>query len=126
MANKLRRVAVHAAAALFAVALVRHFSGLGAPYFAIPETIQDHVSIEQPASRDTIVMARRAAKLIPRGATVTVIGDPTLLYVATGLMPDHAIVATGGQYVIMIRSALDDPAYALHREFPEGKIYVRR
>ena len=121
-----RRVAVNIAAAIFALALVRHFYGLGAPYFAIPETIQDHVSVEQPASRNTIVMARRAAKLIPRGATVTVLGDPTLSYVATGLMPEHAIVAAGGQYVIVIRGALDDPACALHGEFPEGKIYVRR
>ena len=108
------------------MALVRHFYGLGAPYFAIPETIQDHVSVERPISRDTIVMARRAARLIPRDATVTVNGDWTLANIATGLMPRHAIVDKNGQYVITVRGTLDDPAYAVLHEFDEGKIYVRR
>ena len=111
---------------MFAVALVRHFYGLGAPYFAVPETIQDHVSVERLPSRDVIVMSRRAAKLIPRGATVTVLGDPTLAYIATGLMPHHSIIHGQAQYVIVVRGELNDPAYALQSEFAEGKIYVRR
>lgn len=124
--ERLRRTIIYVAAAIFAVALVRHFYGLGAPYFAIPETIQDHVSVERPISRDMIVMARRAARLIPRGATVTVNGDWTLANIATGLMPQHAIVDQNGQYVITVRGSLNDPAYAVLHEFDEGKIYVRR
>jgi hypothetical protein len=126
MASKFRRVLIYVTAAIFAVALIRHFYDLGAPYFAIPETVQDHVSIARPVSRDAIVMTQRAALLIPRGATVTVLGDPTLNYLASGTMPHHAIVSDDAQYVITLRGSLDDPAYALQDELPEGKIYKRR
>jgi len=124
--EQLRRAIIYAAAAIFAVALVRHFYGLGAPYFAMPETLQDHVALIRPKSRDAIVMTRRAALLIPRGRTVTVIGDPTVRYVAIGMMPYHAIVDEKAQYVITLGDSFDDSRYALQNEFPEGKIYVRR
>jgi hypothetical protein len=124
--SRLRGFAVNIAAAIFAVALVRHFYGLGPPYFAIPETIQDHVFVGPSKSRDAIVMTRRAALLIPRGATVTVLGDPTLRYIATGLMPHHTVVAGNAQFVITIGDPFDDPAYTVHSEFAEGRIYRRR
>ena len=124
--SRLRGLAIKIAAAIFAVALVRHFYGLGPPYFAIPETIQDHVSVEHLKSRDAIVMTRRAALLIPRGATVTVPGDPTLRYIATGLMPHHAVVAGNAQFVVTTGEPFNDPAYAVQSEFAEGRIYRRR
>lgn len=124
--ERLRRAAVCIAAAIFAVALVRHFYGLGPAYFAFPETIQDHVTAGHMQSRDAIVMTRRAALLIPTGATVRVAGDPTLGYIATGLMPRHVVVTHDAQFVITVNEDLHDPAYTLHTEFAEGKIYRRR
>ena len=133
--ERLSRVLIHAAAAILAVALVRHFYYLGGPYFEAPQTIQDHVAKKRYPSRDAIVMARRAALLIPRGATVTVLlpsqapnYDPTLYFTATGLMPRHTIVAPAAkpQYIITVQEPLDDPSYAVQNEFSEGKIYVKR
>jgi len=133
--ERLRRILIYAAAAILAVALVRQFYGLGGPYFDAPETIQDHVAEKTYPSRDAIVMARRAAMLIPRGATVTVLMpsqapnyDPTLYFTATGLMPRHNVVQPGAnpQYIITVREPLDDPSYAVQNEFHEGKIYVKR
>lgn len=130
-----RRFIVYATAAVLAVALVRQFYYLGGPYFEAPQTIQDHVATKRYPSRDAIVMARRAAMLVPRGATVTVLlpsqapnYDPTLYFTATGLMPRHRIVAPAAkpQYIITVREPLDDPSYAVQNEFDEGKIYVRQ
>ena len=132
-----RAIVVYAAAAIFAAALIRHFHNLGGPYFVMPRTVQDHVAVVPYPSRDAILATQRAAKLIPRGATVTVIlpsqspnYDPTLFYTATGTMPRHVVVAASAmekvQYVITVREPLNDPAFALQTEFAEGKIYVRR
>jgi hypothetical protein len=133
----MRRIVVLTAAAIFAAFLVARFRSLGGPYFARPETIQDHVAATPYPSRDAIVMSRRAAALIPRGATVTLImpsqapnHDATLVYVAAGLMPHHHMAAQDRQdrpqYVITVRDPLDDADYRLQHEFPEGRIYVRR
>jgi len=132
---RLRRFLIYATAAILAVALVRQFYRLGGPYFDAPETIQDHVARQRYPSRDAIVMARRAALLIPRGATVTVLMpsqapnyDPTLYFTATGLMPRHTVVQPGAnpRYIITVREPLDDPSYSVQNEFDEGKIYVKR
>jgi hypothetical protein len=133
--ERVRRILIYAAAAILAVALVRQFYKLGGPYFEAPETIQDHVAKETYPSRDAIVMARRAALLIPRGATVTVLlpsqapnYDPTLYFTATGLMPRHSVVppSASPQYIITVREPLNDASYAVQNEFDEGKIYVKR
>jgi hypothetical protein len=127
-----RNPLIYLAAAIFALALVRRFHELGGPYFAAPVTIQDHVSRVPFPSRDVIVMAGRAAKLLPRGATVTVFpkDDPTLYRTAVGFMPHHKIVAPDleakPQYVIAVREPLGAPSYRLIAEFAEGKIYARR
>ena len=130
-----RKFLIYATAAILAVALVRQFYYLGGPYFVVPETIQDHVAKKRYPSRDAIVMARRAALLIPRGATVTVLlpsqapnYDPTLYFTATGLMPRHRVVPPGAkpQYIITVQEPLDDPSYTVQNEFHEGTIYVKR
>ena len=129
---------IYIAAAIFSAALVHHFHALGGPYFETPQTIQDHVAKKPFPSRDAIVMCRRAALVIPRGATVTVIlpseapnHDPTLAYTAVGLMPHHKIVLPKleelkPQYVITVREPLNDPAYKLLTEYPEGNLYQRQ
>ena len=135
--SRLRAIVIYAASAIFAAALVHRFHRLGGPYFVIPETIQDHVAVEPYPSRDAIVITQRAESIIPRGATVTVLMpsqapnyDPTLYFTATGTMPRHTILAANAkvppQYIITVREPLNDPAYALHSDFKEGKIYVRR
>jgi hypothetical protein len=135
--HRLRSVVIYSAAAIFAVALVHRFRELGGPYFALPETIQDHVAAVPYPSRDAIVMSGRAAVLLPRRATVAVImpsqapnHDPTLSFVAVGMMPHQKIVGTDlgarPQYVIAIREPLTHPAYRLLRAFPEGNIYILR
>jgi hypothetical protein len=132
-----RRIIVLTAAAIFAAALVFHFRELGGPYFARPQTIQDHVAVRPWPSRDAIVMSRRAATLVPRGATITVIMpsqapnyDPTLVFVGAGLLPHHRMTSADlnerPQYVIAVRDALSDPAYRLQHQFLEGSIYIRR
>lgn len=133
----MRRILIYTAAAILAAALVRHLYRLGGPYLAAPATIQDHVARVPYPSRDAIVMSRRAAELIPRGATVAVLmpsqapnHDPTLGYTAVGLMPHHKIVPPDldaqPQYVISVREPLDHPAYRLVAGYAEGKVYVRR
>ena len=129
----MRTTLIYLAALIFALALVRRFHQLGGPYFEAPATIQDHVSRVPFPSRDVIVMSERAAKLLPRGASVTVLpsDDPTLLRTAVGFMPYHRIVAADleanpSQYVIAVREPLESPSYRLIAEYPEGKIYARR
>ena len=131
----MRKAVLYVAAALLAAALVRHFYELGGPYFAAPETIQDHVAKVPFPSRDAIVLCRRAALILPRGARVTVLMpsqapnyDITLCYTATGLMPHHRVVAptANAQYVISVREPFPDPRYRLLTEFREGNIYERQ
>lgn len=126
-------------AVLLMVALVRHFAWLGGPYFAFPETVQDHVWTFQFASRDVIVLARRAEKILPRNATVTALEpslapnfDPTHFLTAAGLMPHHRVLppkienvdrAALPDYILAVRSDLTHDAYRLHSTWPEGKIY---
>src|SRR5436305_5816238 len=75
--NRAHAAIVYGAALLFAAALVHRFHALGGPYFTFPETVQDHVAPAPYASRDVILLARRAADIIPRGATVTAL-QPSL------------------------------------------------
>jgi hypothetical protein len=124
------------AAAVLTVALVWHYRSLGRPYFTFPETVQDHVWPEPFPSRDVIVLARRAAKVLPRNVTVTAIQpsqapnyDVTLFLTAAGMMPHQSIVPpkfderARPQYVLAVRGELTHDAYRLHSVWPEGKVY---
>jgi hypothetical protein len=137
--ERARSIIVYAAALLFAVALVHRFIRLGGPYFEFPKTVQDHVAPVPYPSRDMILLAGRATRIIPRGATVTAIEpsqapdyDPTLYLTAAGMMPRHRVIApllTPGDhaalpdYVLAVRLPLSHPAYHLFRTLPEGRIY---
>ena len=67
MSSRARTAIAIAATIVMAVALVRHYRWLGGPYFALPATVQDHVWPTPFASRDVILLAERAAKVLPRG-----------------------------------------------------------
>jgi hypothetical protein len=134
--SRARAVMIYAACAVLAAALIRHFHQLGGPYFAFPQTIQDHVAPVPFPSRDVILLARRAAEIIPRGATVTALlpsdapnFDVTHWMTAFGLMPRHRVVppdlkaAQPPQYVLAVRQPFNEPRYRLMRELPEGRIY---
>lgn len=126
------------ASALLVGALVRHYAWLGGPYFVWPETVQDHVWPTTFASRDVIVLARRAEKILPRDSTVTAIEpslaphyDPTHFLTANGLMPHHRVLPPKldvartalPRYVLAVRSDFTHVDYRLHSSWPEGKIY---
>src|SRR5262249_43271207 len=111
--ERARAAVICIAATVFAVALGHRFYRLGGPYFKLPKTIQDHIAPFVFPSRDVILLADRAAEIIPRGATVTAINPPeapnydvTLWMTAFGMMPRHRVVPpkfdnTPPQYVLV-------------------------
>lgn len=135
MRDRARTAIVWIAAAIFAVALIHRFYRLGGPYFTFPETVQDHVAPVPYPSRDVILLADRAANIIPRGATVTAIEpsqapnyDVTHWLTAVGMMPRHRVVPpefdkAPPQYVLAVRTPFANPSYRLITELPEGRIY---
>ena len=136
--QRARSIVTYCTSLVFALALIHRFYDLGPPYFEIPPTVQDHVARQPFPSRDVILLSRRAADLIPRGATVTAIEpsqapnyDPTLYLTASGMMSRHRVVAPvfdgadRPQYVLAVRTPLIHPAYRLYSTLPEGNIYER-
>jgi hypothetical protein len=133
--ERARAAVIYAAAALLAAALVHRFYALGGPYFEFPKTVQDHVAPFLFPSRDVILLAGRAADIIPRGATVTAINpleapnyDVTLWMTAFGMMPRHRVVPpefdkAPPQYVLVVREPFASAKYRLMTELPEGRIY---
>jgi len=133
--SRARSVIVYLAAALFAAALIHRFHTLGGPYFRFPETVQDHVAATPYPSRDMILLAERAAEIVPRGATVTAIEpsqapnyDVTLWLTAFGMMPRQRVVPpefdkAPPRYVLAVRTPFENPAYRLMTALPEGRIY---
>jgi hypothetical protein len=126
------------AAGVLTIGLIRHYAWLGGPYFTFPETVQDHVWPEPFASRDVIVLARRAATILPRNVTVTAIQpsqapnfDVTHFLSAAGMMPHQKVVPAKldvdrsalPQFILAVRDELTHDAYRLHSTWPEGKIY---
>jgi hypothetical protein len=137
-ASRLRLALIYGAALVFAVALVFRFRSLGGPYFEFPDTVQDHVSVERYPSADAIVLSRNAAKILPRGATVTILVpsqapdyDATHYLTGVALMPHQMVVRQDldrrPDYVLALREPLVHPAYELMAEVEGGRIYkVRR
>lgn len=138
MREKSQTVIIYTATIVLAAALILRFHRLGGPYFRFPQTVQDHVWPVPFPSRDVILLARRAADILPRGSTVTAVRpaeaphhDVTLALTATGMMPRHRVVppvlsadrAALPRYVLAVREELVHPSYALLRTLPEGRIY---
>jgi hypothetical protein len=126
------------ASAILMIALVRHYASLGGPYFTFPQTVQDHVWPEPFASRDVILLARRAAVALPRNVTVTAIQpssapnyDVTHFLTAAGMMPHQQSMpaqfdvdrAALPEYVLAVRGDFTHDAYRLFASWPEGKVY---
>jgi hypothetical protein len=136
--DKRQTLIIYVATIVFIAALVHRFHRLGGPYFQPPHTVQDHVWPEPFPSRDMILLARRAAELLPRGSTVTAVRpgeapnyDITLSLTAVGMMPRHRVLppALGTdrtalpRYVLAVREEFVHPSYVLYRALPEGRIY---
>lgn len=138
MRDGIRHILIYAAALVFAAALVLRFQSLGGPFFEFPETVQDHVSPHRYPSADAIVLSRTAAKLLPRGATVTILHPPdapnydaTHFLTGVGLLPHQIVIAQDLErrpdYVLAVREPLVHPNYELMAEVKGGRIYkVRR
>ena len=136
--SRARLGVIYAAAVVFAIALVLRFRSLGGPFFEFPQTVQDHVSVQRYPSADAIVLSRNAAKILPRGATVTILQpsqapgyDVTHYLTGVGLMPHQIVIAQNldrrPDYVLALREPLDHPAYELMADVEGGRIYrVRR
>lgn len=135
-----RRIIVYGAALVFFAASIQRFHWLGGPYFQFPDTIQDHVWPVRFLSADAIVLSRRAAPLLPRGATVTILApseapdyDQTHWLTGLGLLPRQHVMPQKmsgrpeslPQFVIAIHDEFDHPHYKLHTRFREGFLYVR-
>ncbi|MDP9192962.1 MAG: hypothetical protein M3P06_14770 [Acidobacteriota bacterium] len=126
------------AAAVLTIGLIRHYAWLGGPYFTFPETVQDHVWPHTFASRDVIVLARHAAAILPRNATITAIQpslapsyDVTHFLTAAGMLPHQKHLPPKldvdrnalPQYVLAVRDDLAHEAYRVVASWPEGKLY---
>jgi hypothetical protein len=134
-----RRAIVFAAALVLVGAVVHRFYWLGGPWFEVPQTIQDHVWPTRFLSADAILLCRRAAPLLPRGAEVTILApreapnyDQTHWLTGIGMLPHQTPVPqklegttreTLPDYVIAIRDPLPHPSYRLVATFPEGFLY---
>lgn len=132
-----RNAIVCAAAILLAAALIHRFHRLGGPYFEIPETLYDHVSKTRHQTVDSILLARRSAPFLPRGATVTMFrpsqrDDTSHFHTAVGLLHYQRVLAPPKSaqgttdFVITVREPFHDPAYRVVARFPEGNLYARR
>jgi len=139
----IRSITIYCSALVLTLLLVRHLRGLGGPYFEIPETIYDRVPGSPHLSRQAIVMSRRAAPLMPRGSSLTVIApapdgsfdannfDATFYMTADAQLPHHRVLhptlaeeEQWPDFVIALRNPLRHRGYRLVREFPEGRLYA--
>ena len=134
----IRTVIIYCSALVLTLLLVRHLYHLGGPYFEIPETIYERVPGSPHLARQAIIMSRRAAPLMPRGSSLTVITPPydpnsnaTLYMTADGQLPHHRVLhpqlAEGEpwpDFVIALGGPLQHRGYRLMREFPEGRLYA--
>jgi hypothetical protein len=134
----IRAAIIVVAAIVFAAALVRRYHWLGGPYFEFfPPTIQDHVWPTRFPSADAIVLCRRAEKLLPRGATVTVLRpldapnyDQTHWLTGLGMLPRQHVVPQQvdelkPEYVLAIHGEFPNASYVKIATFPEGMLYRR-
>jgi hypothetical protein len=139
MRSVLRRITIYLGATVLTLLLVRHLHRLGGPYVVRPETIYDRVPGAPHLSRQSIVMSRHAERLMPRGASLTVIApalgeniDATHYMTASGQLPHHRVVhpslregETWPDFVIALGEPFHHRGFRLVAEYPEGRIYAR-
>jgi hypothetical protein len=122
---------VAAATVILLIAFVNRLYTRGGPYFARSETIVDHVGPNKHETRDALVLLPKVRRLLPRGARVTCFepGNADTMpdfFAAVGQLPQQIVVSPNGvlpEYVIAIRKPLDNSAYRVIAEFPEGRLY---
>jgi hypothetical protein len=122
---------VAVAALILLLAFVHRLYTRGRPYFERPATIVDHVGPNKHETRDALVLLPKVRPLLPRGARVTCFepGNADTMpdfFVAVGQLPQQIVVSPSGEppeYVIAIRKPLDNSAYRVIAEFPEGRLY---
>ena len=122
---------VAAATVILLVAFVNRLYTRGGPYFALPETIVDHVGPEKHETRDALILLPKVRPLLPQGASVTCFepGGRDLspdFFAAIGQLPQQRVVSPYGtlpEYVIALRKPFDNPDYRVIAEFPEGRLY---
>jgi len=137
-----RRLVILLCALLVLALLVRLFTR-GGPYFERPRTIVDHVGTGTHEAQLALLLLPKAARLIPRGASVTCFRptgggrqqyDAATFLAAVGQLPHHRVFApfTAGEdvprqdlveYVIAVRDPFVHPAYRMIGEWPEGRVY---
>ncbi|MGN6183577.1 MAG: hypothetical protein ACTHQM_07985 [Thermoanaerobaculia bacterium] len=143
MRQKFRILIVCVTAVFLTSLLVRLLYARGGPYFAMPETVLDHVHPERSLSEQTILLCRRAELWMPRGSSLTVIApqqapnyDFTLHLTACGQLPRHEVRHPAladderehwPDFVLAVGDAkLVHSGYRFVAEFPEGRLYARR
>jgi hypothetical protein len=122
---------VAAATVILLIAFVNRLYTRGGPYFARSETIVDHVGPNKHETRDALVLLPKVRRLLPRGARVTCFepGNADTMpdfFAAVGQLPQQIVLSPNGvlpEYVIAIRKPLDNSAYRVIAEFPEGRLY---
>jgi hypothetical protein len=98
------RKAVIAACVLLAAATALRLKRGGGPYFERPATVMDHVGTREHEIRGELLHLRDAARLVPHGATVSVVPDDVPHYLtAVALLPEHRVVRGRGEYVLDVR-----------------------
>jgi len=129
--RRIQTVIVAAATVILLIAFVNRLYTRGGPYFARPETIVDQVGPNKHETRDALVLLPKVRRLLPRGARVTCFepGNADTMpdfFAAVGQLPQQIVVSPNGvlpEYVIAIRKPLDNSAYRVIAEFPEGRLY---
>lgn len=125
---------VAVATLILLIAFVNRLYTRGGPYFTRPETIVDHVGPNKHETRDALVLLPKVRPLLPRGARVTCFepGNADTMpdfFTAVGQLPQQVVIAPNDgmpEYVIAIRKPLDNSAYRMIAEFPEGRLYKAR
>jgi hypothetical protein len=133
------RIVVAALTILLAVALCIRIASRGGPYFERPSTITEHVGAMHGDFDDVLVLCRRAASRMPRGASVACFrpngGDDYLI--AVGQLPKQQVWPAYGAardrkcddvpaYVLAVREPFTHPCFVQIDEWPEGRLYRSR
>lgn len=130
---------------LACAAAVPHLADRGGPYLARPSTVVDHVSRSRHETRAALKLLPQVARLIPKGADVTVFrpkngraqDDHASYLTAVGLLPYHRVLPPFTayhetspkdltRYVVAIGEPFDHPQYEAIAGFPEGWLYRHR
>lgn len=141
----MRSSVVYVFVALLTAALCIRLYSRGGPFFERPISVFEHVGEGHKDLDDTIILCRRAAPLIPRGATVACFHplngvdqyDSASFLTAVGFLPKQQVLPPdtasnitppeqSAQYVIAIGERFTNPHYEAIVEWPEGRLYKVR